>query len=75
VLLPVWKRTPETGNRVRGRIERVIDWAKPIGLFVGDNPAKWQVLKDHVPARADAGHHAAMPYARLPEFMAELREP
>ena len=73
-LLPVWKRTPETGSRLRGRIERVIDWAKPLGLFTGENPASRDLLKDHLPARAKAKHHAALPYADLPAFMAELRD-
>ena len=73
-LLPVWKRTPETGSRLRGRIERVIDWAKPLGLFVGENPASRDLLKDHLPAKAKAKHHAALPYADLPAFMGRLRE-
>ena len=73
-LLPVWKRTPETGSRLRGRIERVIDWAKPLGLFQGDNPARWDLLKDHVPAKAKPEHHKALPYADLPAFMVDLRE-
>ena len=73
-LLPVWKRTPETGSRLRGRIERVIDWAKPLGLFQGDNPAQWDLLKDHVPARAKPEHHKALPYADLSAFMVDLRE-
>ena len=28
VLEPMWKTTPETASRLRGRIERVLDWAK-----------------------------------------------
>ena len=74
-LLPVWKRTPETGSRLRGRIERVIDWAKPLGLFEGDNPAQLRLLKDHLPAKAQTEHHKAMPYADLPAFMAAAPGP
>ena len=73
-LLPVWKRTPETGSRLRGRIERVIDWAKPLGLFTGENPASHDLLKDHLPARQKVEHHKAMPYADVPAFVQELRE-
>jgi integrase len=73
-LLPVWKRTPETASRLRGRIERVFDWAKPIGYFTGDNPAQWDLLKDHLPARHKVNHHKALPYADLPAFMAKLAE-
>jgi integrase len=73
-LLPVWKRTPETGSRLRGRIERVIDWAKPLGLFTGENPARQDLLKDHLPARQKVEHHKAMPYADVPAFVRELRD-
>jgi integrase len=72
-LKPAWERTPETASRLRGRIERVFDWAKPIGYFQGDNPASWDLLKDHLPARDQVKHLKAMPYADLPAFMAELR--
>jgi integrase len=71
-LRPIWERTPETASRIRGRIERVFDWAKPIGYFQGDNPAEWDLLKDHVPAKAKVNHHKALPYAELPAFMARL---
>jgi integrase len=69
---PIWDKTPETASRLRGRIERVFDWAKPIGYFTGDNPAQWDLLKDHLPARQKANHHKALPYADLPAFMAKL---
>ena len=72
-LLPVWKRTPETGSRLRGRIERVFAWAKPLKLFEGENPASREVLKDHLPTKAKANHHKAYPFKQLPAFMAELR--
>jgi integrase len=71
---PVAKRVPETGSRLRGRIERVFEWAKGINLFVGDNPARWDALKDHLPSRPKATHHKAMLYADVPAFMATLRE-
>ena len=71
-LLPMWKRTPETASRIRGRIERLFDWAKPLGHFDGDNPAQWDLLKDHLPTKAKAKHHKAVPYAELPAFMTRL---
>ena len=73
-LLPVWKRTPETGARLRGRIERVIDWAKPLGLFQGENPASHDLLKDHLPATPKPAHHPALPYGEISQFVAALRE-
>ena len=74
VLLPVMKATPETGSRLRGRIERVIEWARPLGLFAGPNPAAREALKDHLPAKRKAESHKALPYAELGAFMARLRE-
>jgi integrase len=73
-LLPIWKRTPETGSRLRGRIARVFDWAKALDLYQGENPASWDRLKDCLPAKPKVEHHKAMPYADLPSFMVKLRE-
>jgi integrase len=71
-LLPVWKSTPETGSRLRGRIERVFEWARPLGLFTGENPARREALTAHLPAKPNPRHHKALPYADLPKFMSEL---
>jgi integrase len=71
-----WTTRPETASRVRNRIENVLDWARVRGFRAGDNPAKWKGYLDQVlPARRqlDRGdHHAAMSYAEVPTFMAEL---
>jgi integrase len=72
-LLPIWKRTPETGSRLRGRIERVFAWAKAHKLFDGENPATRDVLRDALPAKAKVNHHSAMPYAEVPAFSVTLR--
>ena len=37
---PLWSARPETANRLRGRIEAVLDWAKARGHRTGDNPGK-----------------------------------
>lgn len=76
VLTPIWPTVPETASRVRGRIERVLDFAKAKGWRAGENPALWRGhLKNVLPARQrlSRGHHAAMPYADLPLFMVRLR--
>jgi len=77
VLESVWKAKTETASRVRSRIENVLDWAKVRGYRQGDNPARWKGHLDKLlPAPAKVRkpeHHAAMPYAELPAFMAELR--
>jgi integrase len=75
---PIWATKPETASRVRGRIERVLDWATVRGYRQGENPARWRGhLEKLLPARrkmAAVEHHAALPYAELPAFMADLRQ-
>jgi len=69
-----WKKR-ETANRVRGRIETIIDYATP-QYRVGDNPARWQILKSKLPKRdkiSKVNHHAAMSYSEIGTFMADLR--
>jgi integrase len=77
VLTPLWKTRTETGKRLRGRIERVLSWAKGRGLRAGENPARWDGHLDEMLAAPSkvrkVKHHAALPYAELPTLMAELR--
>ncbi len=77
ILKPIWLTKPETASRLRGRIERVLDAAKVLGLRDGDNPARWRGHLAHLlPKRPKLtrGHHKALAVAALPDFMAELRE-
>jgi integrase len=75
---PIWTAKPETASRVRGRIESVLDWAMARGYRVGENPARWRGhLENLLPRRSKVRrvqHHAALPYAELPDFMDELRQ-
>jgi integrase len=77
VLNPIWYTKTTTAARVRGRIEKVIDWAKAQGFRDGDNPARWAGHLDALyPTKekvAPTKHHAAMPYREIPEFMRKLR--
>jgi integrase len=79
VLTPLWQRTPETASRVRGRIESVLDAARALNHIPADraNAARWRGNLAHLlPARSKVRpvvHHAALPYAELPNFMARLR--
>lgn len=76
VLTPVWNTKPETASRLRGRIERVLDFAAVRGWRAGENPARWRGhLKGALPPRQrlSRGHHAAMAYKDVPAFMAQLR--
>lgn len=76
-LEPIWTEKPETASRVRGRIERVLDWARARGYRQGENPARWRGHLDQLlPARravAAVRHHAAMTYDDVPAFMDALR--
>ena len=75
VLNPLWQSKPETASRLRGRIERVLDFAKARGWRTGENPALWRGhLKNVLPARQrlTRGHHAAMPYSDVPAFVQSL---
>jgi len=77
-LEPIWSAKTETASRVRGRIEAVLDWAKAMGYRRGENPAAWKGNLAHaLPKRSEVAavsHHAALPYAELAAFMAELRQ-
>lgn len=76
VLTPVWHDKPETASRLRGRIERVLEYAKAKGWRSGDNPALWRGhLRGVLPARnpETKKHHAAMDYRQLPAFMESLK--
>lgn len=76
-LNPVWPKKPETASRLRGRIEAVLSWATVQKYRSGENPARWKGHLDQLlPARASVRavqHHAALPYAEIGKFMADLR--
>jgi integrase len=77
ILEPIWAVKSETANRVRGRIETVLDWAKARGYRDGENPARWRGhLSNLLPKRSKVRavvHHPALPYAEIGRFMGELR--
>ncbi|NMG40376.1 integrase arm-type DNA-binding domain-containing protein [Chelativorans sp. ZYF759] len=76
VLEPIWTTKTETATRVRGRIERVLDWAGASGMREGENPARWKGnLIHHLPAAAKvqkSGNHAMVAYADVPAVMRDL---
>jgi integrase len=78
VLEPIWTTKPETGKRVRGRVEAILGWAKVSGYRSGENPAGWKGNLDKLLPKQSkvhkVKHHAAMPYDELPAFMADLRQ-
>jgi integrase len=77
VLDPLWHTKTETGSRLRGRIETILDWAAVRGYRSGENPARWRGhLQRALPARSKVQkvqHHKALPYSDAPNFMKRLR--
>lgn len=79
ILKPIWQKKNETASRLRGRIESILDWATAHDLRSGDNPARWKGHLEHLlakstPEQRAETHHAAMPYADLPDFIKRLDE-
>ena len=77
VLQPLWTSRPETAQRLRGRIENVLDSAKAKGHRSGENPARWKGHLQNLlpkPKKLTRGHHAALPFAEVPDFMEELSQ-
>jgi integrase len=78
VLRPIWKEKTETASRIRGRIEAVLAFATVSEYRSGENPARWRGHLEHMLGKksklAPVKHHAALPYAELPAFMAKLRQ-
>ena len=76
VLKPVWLSKNETASRLRGRIERVLEFAKVKGWRSGENPAAWRGnLRNLLPKRQklQRDHQAAMQYRGVPAFVERLR--
>ena len=72
VLAPIWLTKPETARRVRQRLGTVFDWAKTAGYRSGDNPVEG--VARGLPKQSGAEkHHAALPFADVPAFVARLR--
>ena len=78
VLQPIWKEKTETASRIRGRIERILDWARVMKYRAGDNPARWKGHLDHLLSKrsrvATVKHHAALLIDETPAFMQILRQ-
>jgi integrase len=81
-LKPIWDRTPETGSRLRSRIELVLnstygpkdDHANPAAMsrWLKDKLGKKRVNKD-----SETGgrvHHRALHHNQIPALMARLRD-
>lgn len=76
ILEPIWADKTETAKRLRGRIEKILDWAKSKGYRHGDNPAAWRGTLSHrlpAPRRVQrVVHHVAVSYAKAPALYSAL---
>jgi Arm DNA-binding domain len=80
-LSPIWNEKPETGSRVRGRIEVVLASAAVVGYIPKDrpNPARWHNWLDLMLANPKKvgkprGNYKALPFKQGPALMANLAE-
>jgi len=77
ILEPIWHGKTETASRLRGRIERVLDWAIAHGYRTGPNAARWRGHLDTMLAAPGKlikdKHQPALPVWKLGTFMAQLR--
>lgn len=78
LLAPIWEVKSETANRVRGRIESVLDWATVQKIRTGENPARWSGNLSHLlPKLAkvqNKQHQPTLHWKEAPQFMEALRE-
>lgn len=78
ILMVIWVEKNETASRVRGRIAKILDWAKVQKYRTGENPARWAGHLEHLlPARAKVHkveNQPALPWEQIPAFVAELRQ-
>ena len=75
LLRPIWSEKTETASRVRSRVELVRSYARAMKWREGENPARRGHLDALLPKPGKVRavmHHPALPFARVPSFMAKL---
>ena len=73
VLAAIWLTKPETARRIRQRIVAIMNWAEAKGYRSA--PLAMAAIDKSLPRnKRRAEHHAALPFAALPDFMAKLRQ-
>jgi integrase len=75
-LKPIWEAKHDTASKIRGRIERILDWAKAKKLRNGgENCARWKGHMEHLLANnvKRVEHHQAVAVEDIPAFMAKVR--
>lgn len=78
ILNPIWEEKTETANRVRQRIEQILNWATVSGYRTGKNPARWEGNLDAILAKPSTlkkkTHFKALSWKQIGVFMVELRK-
>lgn len=72
---PYWTAKPESGQKLRARIEVTLDAARAKNLRSGDNPARWRGHLGRLlskPQTLTRGHHRSLHYSEAPAFMKAL---
>jgi integrase len=76
VLRPIWTTTTETADRLRGRLERILDYAGTHGWREGENPARWRGHLANILPKPSAvtrvEHHPAVPWTGIGTVMTAL---
>ena len=75
ILKPLWETKHETAARLRGRIERILDYAAAHGYREGSNPAVYKGnLEAALPTikKKSTQHHPSLSYTNLAKFMKSL---
>lgn len=72
----LWTTKTESATRLRGRLEKILDWATVRGFRSAANPARWKGnLEALLPAPAKVqkrSNFPAMPYKQMADFMGKL---
>jgi len=78
VLKPIWTEKTETANRLRLRIEQVLNWATVSGYRTGENPARWAGHLSEILPKPNKikkkTHFKALPWKEIGAFMVELKK-
>lgn len=77
----LWSTKTETAQRLRGRMEAVLDWAIAGGFRTTSNPARWQShLELMLPSPKQLRkvkpikHYKSIPWAEAPAFLSEVQK-
>ena len=78
ILKPIWTEKHETATRLRGRIEKILDWAMAKGYRTAANSAvlkgNLQPLLPTINKRKRIEHHTALHYDDVPKLFASIKD-